>query len=525
MRPRVLASATVADAGYDVAIVARAPGPLRTESGLTVVADDLGSVREIDTLVVPGGSGVHAATADHDLIDTLAVLASRSRRVVGVCSGAFLLAAMGQLDGRRATTHWARADHLARQHPTIDVDTDAIWVRDGNVWTSAGVTAGIDVALALVEDDVGVEVAETVARWLVMFLRRPGGQSQFAGPVWRRARLEPVRRAQDLIDTEPGGDHRVGVLAARVAMSERHFLRRFTAETGCTPARYVAQARVEAARHELETTDDTLPPSPRGSVSAPRSRCAGRSSNISRPHPTTTAGASAGASRTGVIPHDHAIDHHRHPVVPGLHGARRHRAVRGAQPHPRARGRVRRARARRGPFGQRDPRYRDRDHVRGGSVARGRRVPRRPRHPGLVDDERVLDWLRKAHETTTYTTSVCTGSLLLAAAGLLEGLTATTHWVARDLLPKYGAIVSEDRVVEHLDQRIITAAGVSSGIDMALRLVELLADRTAAEAVQLMIEYDPQPPFDAGALHKAGDHVLTRAGEYSAAPALMHPSV
>jgi transcriptional regulator GlxA family with amidase domain len=256
---RVLASATVADGGYDVAIVSRAPGPLRTESGLTVVADDLGSVREIDTLVVPGGSGVHAATADHDLIDTLAVLASRSRRVVGVCSGAFVLAAMGQLDGRRATTHWARADQLARQHPTIDVDTDAIWVRDGNVWTSAGVTAGIDVALALVEDDVGVEVAETVARWLVMFLRRPGGQSQFAGPVWRpRARLEPVRRAQDLIDTEPSGDHRVGVLAARVAMSERHFLRRFTAETGCTPARYVAQARVEAARHELETTDDTV---------------------------------------------------------------------------------------------------------------------------------------------------------------------------------------------------------------------------------------------------------------------------
>ena len=104
-----------------------------------------------------------------------------------------------------------------------------------------------------------MEVAETVARWLVMFLRRPGGQSQFAGPVWRpRARLEPVRRAQDLIDTEPGGDHRIGVLAARVAMSERHFLRRFTAETGCTPARYVAQARVEAARHELETTDDTV---------------------------------------------------------------------------------------------------------------------------------------------------------------------------------------------------------------------------------------------------------------------------
>ena len=131
----------------------------------------------------------------------------------------------------------------------------------------------------------------------------------------------------------------------------------------------------------------------------------------------------------------------------------------------------------------------------------------------------------KAHETTTYTTSVCTGSLILAAAGLLDGLTATTHWVARDLLPKYGAVISEDRVVEHLDQRIITAAGVSSGIDMALRLVELLVDRTAAEAIQLMIEYDPQPPFDTGALHKAGDHVAHPRRRVLRGPPLMHPSV
>jgi transcriptional regulator GlxA family with amidase domain len=135
----------------------------------------------------------------------------------------------------------------------------------------------------------------------------------------------------------------------------------------------------------------------------------------------------------------------------------------------------------------------------------------------LLDDERVLDWLRQAHSTTTFTTSVCTGSLVLAAAGLLDGLTATTHWGARDILPRYGAIVSEDRVVEHLDRRIITAAGVSSGIDMALRLVELLVDRTAAEASQLMIEYDPQPPFDAGSPTKAGAEVVERVAEYAAA--------
>jgi transcriptional regulator GlxA family with amidase domain len=132
----------------------------------------------------------------------------------------------------------------------------------------------------------------------------------------------------------------------------------------------------------------------------------------------------------------------------------------------------------------------------------------------LTTDEAVLDWVRTAHETSTFTTSVCTGSLVLAAAGLLEGLTATTHWGLRAELADHGAIEVPDRVVEHLEHRIITAAGVSSGIDMALRLVELLVDRTAAQAAQLMIEYDPQPPFDTGALHKADEVVQTRAIEY-----------
>jgi transcriptional regulator GlxA family with amidase domain len=134
----------------------------------------------------------------------------------------------------------------------------------------------------------------------------------------------------------------------------------------------------------------------------------------------------------------------------------------------------------------------------------------------LMKDERVLDWVRRAHATTRFTTSVCTGSLVLGASGLLDGLTATTHWAVYDGLASTGATPVADRVVEHLDRRIITAAGVSSGIDMALRLVELLYDRTAAEASQLMIEYDPQPPFDAGAVSKVGPEVLTRTAEYSA---------
>ena len=133
----------------------------------------------------------------------------------------------------------------------------------------------------------------------------------------------------------------------------------------------------------------------------------------------------------------------------------------------------------------------------------------------LMDDQRVLDWVRTAHETTLYTTSVCTGSLVLGAAGLLDGLTATTHWSVLDMLSALGATPSGDRVVEHLDRRIITAAGVSSGIDMALRLVEILVDTTAAKASQLMIEYDPQPPFDAGAVNKVDDVVMTRVIEYA----------
>ena len=133
----------------------------------------------------------------------------------------------------------------------------------------------------------------------------------------------------------------------------------------------------------------------------------------------------------------------------------------------------------------------------------------------LLDDDRVLGWVRDAHPGTRFTTSVCTGSLVLAAAGLLDGLTATTHWGALDVLARYGATPTGERVVEHLDRRIITAAGVSSGIDMALRLVELLVDRVAAEACQLMIEYDPQPPFDAGSTESAGDEVMERVVEYA----------
>jgi transcriptional regulator GlxA family with amidase domain len=246
---------------YRLHVVSTTGGEVATEAGLRLVADPIARVASMrpDMLLLPGGFGVRDAARDQALVDAVAALAARCERVVTVCSGSFLAAAAGLLDGRTVTTHWARAAQLQAAHPSVRVDADPIYVRDGNVWSSAGVTAGIDLALALVEHDHDAQVAQTIARWLVMFLRRPGGQTQFATAVWtRRADDEPVRRAQSLVEADPGDDHRVDRLAARVGMSERHFIRRFTAGTGTSPARYVADVRLEAARRELEQSDDTV---------------------------------------------------------------------------------------------------------------------------------------------------------------------------------------------------------------------------------------------------------------------------
>jgi len=248
------------DDGYDVRLVSAGTGSVTSESGLSLAAGPLPAPRtRIDTLLLPGGRGVEAARQDEALVEFVRRAAPRARRVATVCSGAFLAAEAGLLDGRRVTTHWARATQLADEYPSVVVDADPIYVRDGTVWSSAGVTAGIDLALALVEDDLGTDVAQLIARWLVMFLHRPGGQSQFATPVWvRRAERSPVRDAQSRVEAAPGGDHRVAVLAEAASMSERHFTRVFTTEVGESPSRFVERVRTEAARRELESTRDTL---------------------------------------------------------------------------------------------------------------------------------------------------------------------------------------------------------------------------------------------------------------------------
>jgi transcriptional regulator GlxA family with amidase domain len=227
---------------------------VRTSSGLKLTPD-----RKLtdppDTLIVPGGAGTRPAPPE--LVEWLRRQGGKPQRVMSVCSGAFLLAEAGLLDGRRATTHWQHCESLARRFPAITVEPEPIFVRDGRISTSAGVTAGIDLALALVEDDLGRDAALTIARHLVMFLRRPGGQSQFSAQLsGQLADREPLRDVQRLIADHPDADLSVPALAAHANLSPRHFTRAFAAETGVPPGRYVDRVRLETARRLLEDTAD-----------------------------------------------------------------------------------------------------------------------------------------------------------------------------------------------------------------------------------------------------------------------------
>lgn len=242
---------------YEVELIARRRGPLRTSSGVALLPRRvLSEVRgPIDTLVIAGGVGVYPALRDRELVAWVRRRARSCRRVTSVCSGAFLLAEAGLLDGRRAATHWASVENLAERYPRVSVDADPIYVRDGNVWTSAGVTAGIDLALALVTDDLGPRVAREIARWLVLFLQRAGGQSQFSVQLAAQAaERRPLRELQSYVAEHPRDDLSVPALAARCAMSPRNFSRVFARELGCTPAAYVERSRLDVARRLLEST-------------------------------------------------------------------------------------------------------------------------------------------------------------------------------------------------------------------------------------------------------------------------------
>lgn len=229
--------------------------PVRTGSGLRLAPDaDLRQLAgQPDLLIVPGGEG--ARRRDPELVAWLRENAPGPRRLASVCTGAFLLAEAGLLDGRRATTHWAYCAQFAADYPAVTVDPDPIFIKDGRVATSAGVTAGIDLALALVEDDLGRDAALAVARALVVFLRRPGSQSQFSAQLSAQiAGREPLREVQQWITEHPAADLSVDALAERASLSPRHFARAFAAEVGVSPGKYVDQTRLEAARRRLEDT-------------------------------------------------------------------------------------------------------------------------------------------------------------------------------------------------------------------------------------------------------------------------------
>ncbi|UQW99539.1 DJ-1/PfpI family protein [Streptomyces sp. RerS4] len=252
-------------AGYRVELAGPTSGVVTTSAGVRLVTDlsfaEVDGV--LDTLLVPGAVDPHpdgpVARIDRDVVEWLKVTAPLARRVASVCVGAHLLAAAGLLDGRTATTHWSTAAQLAAEYPAVTVDPDPIFVRSGNVWTGAGISACMDLALALVAEDLGEDVALGVARQLVMYLKRQGGQSQFSVPLSRPpAARRDIDELRMFIADHLDGDLSAAALSARMCLSERHFARVFRQETGATPAAYVESARVEAARRLLESTDQPL---------------------------------------------------------------------------------------------------------------------------------------------------------------------------------------------------------------------------------------------------------------------------
>ncbi|MBH5338342.1 DJ-1/PfpI family protein [Streptomyces pactum] len=257
---------TAEAAGYTVVLAAESMDPVVTGAGVRVLPDTTFaevSARRIDTLVVPGSVEVDADRRVHPLVDPAVVervrqLAARSRRVTSVCVGAHILAAAGLLDGRRATTHWSTAQRLAADHPAVEVDADPIFIREGNVWTGAGISACLDLSLALIADDLGEAVALRVARQLVMYLKRPSGQSQFSVPLEQVATTRRVEQLRHYILRHITEPLTVAQLAGHAHVSDRQLTRIFKSELGTTPYAYIESVRVERARARLESTDDTL---------------------------------------------------------------------------------------------------------------------------------------------------------------------------------------------------------------------------------------------------------------------------
>ncbi|BBK32761.1 transcriptional regulator GlxA family with amidase domain [Stella humosa] len=243
--------------GYRCRVLSTAGGPVASSAGIAVLTEPPGDT-QFDTFVVVGGLGTVEAAGTAAIVEMVRLAAARSRRVASVCTGAFVLAAAGLLDGRRATTHWRHVAHLQRLHPQIRVEGDRIFTRDGAVWTSAGITSGIDLALAMVEEDLGIAASRAVARNLVVYHRRPGGQSQFSTLLEMEPESDRIRRALGFAREHLAEPLPVGRLAQAAALSPRQFGRAFLAETGETPARAIERLRAEAARTRIENTAEPI---------------------------------------------------------------------------------------------------------------------------------------------------------------------------------------------------------------------------------------------------------------------------
>jgi transcriptional regulator GlxA family with amidase domain len=247
-------------AGADLAIksIAVNPGPVRSSSGVELLARGLRPHADITTLIVAGGEGVRSAAKCEKTLSFVRALAKRGVRVASVCSGAYVLAEAGLLDGRRATTHWGRTRHFLSTYPKVKLEPDRIFTRDGNIWTSAGISAGIDLALAMVGEDFGDQVAQNTARQLVLYHRRSGGQSQFSSLLELKAptgRFGPLLAwAREHLDAPLT----VEALAEQAGMSTRHFARAFIAETGSTPSKAVERLRIEVARQQVQSSSEAI---------------------------------------------------------------------------------------------------------------------------------------------------------------------------------------------------------------------------------------------------------------------------
>ncbi|WP_433917690.1 GlxA family transcriptional regulator [Streptomyces canus] len=250
----VFGEANLLGADYRIALVSTTGTDVTSSIGMRIAVDGSATTQpDPDTLLIPGGDVYPRTPVTHELAAAASDLAARAGRVASVCSGAFILGATGLLDGRRATTHWKITGELAARHPKAHVEPDAIYVRDGTVYTSAGVTAGIDLALALVEEDHGPDISRQVARSLVVYLHRAGGQSQFSAPLQGPpARSPALRRVVDLVTADPAGPYSLAELAGRLNVSTRHLTRLFREELGTTPARYVESIRFDIAKSLLD---------------------------------------------------------------------------------------------------------------------------------------------------------------------------------------------------------------------------------------------------------------------------------